>query len=44
MLGVPWWLSILGAEAGVPSLVLSSDRFGTVTPYLGYGPIGMGVE
>ena len=32
------------AEPGVPSLVLSIDKFGIVTLYLGYEPIRIGVE
>ena len=32
------------AEADVPPLVLSIDTLGTVTPHLGYEPIGIGVE
>ena len=34
----------LRAEAGVPSLVLPIDIFGSITPHLGYEPIGIIVE
>ena len=33
----------LRAEAGVPSLMLLVDKFGTVTRHLGYEPTGIGV-
>ena len=44
VLWVSWRLSIQGAGAGVPSLVLSIDIFRTVKPHVGYEPIGIGVE